>query len=126
MSVINPNEKIVWTTTSVHGNSITLYQDALDHLLLHPEMMGQEGEIKKAVENPSKVVEGWDAKSCGFEYPSATNPNGIRVYVKHQRETFLDGNVDGEVTTAYPVQPKKYPKAHKGSEIPLKKGGGQK
>lgn len=71
-------------------------------------MAGQENLIKEAVEKPTVVREGAFADSCAFDRPWSTNPEGIRVFVRHDREIFLDGGIDGHVTTAFPVNSKKY------------------
>ena len=123
MAPLNSNENVVFTVRSFHGNDVSLYQEDLDHLLEHKEMRGQNEAIKEAIKNPSLIREGWDAKSCIFEGPSPTNNEGIRVAVQHTRENFVQGGCEGDVKTAYPVQPKKYTKAHMGAVIPKDKGG---
>ena len=123
MAAINSNEKVVFTVTSYHGNLVTLYQEDLDHILLHKEMAGQEAAIKAALQTPTLVREGWDAKSCIFEYPSSTNPEGIRVAVQHTKETFTQGGTEGDVKTAFAVQSGKFTKAFVGAVMPKGRGG---
>jgi hypothetical protein len=98
------NANTIWTTISVHGNTISLYQEDLLHLLMgHPEMAGKENLIKETVEKPTIVREGRFPDSCAFYRPCSTNPEIIKVLVWHDRETFLGGGVEGHVTTAFPV-----------------------
>lgn len=80
-------------------------------------MAGQENLIKQAVEKPTIVREGRFPDSCAFDRPWSTNPEGIRVLVHHERETFLGGGVDGHVTTAFPINSKQYPKSRVGPII---------
>lgn len=123
MNSISSNDGVIWTTTSFHGNAVTLYQEDLEHILEHKEMVGREADIRRAVESPALVREGWDAKSCAFEAPSATNSEGMRVYVKHSRENFIQGGVVGCVTTAYDIQSGRYTTAHVGAVISKDRGG---
>jgi hypothetical protein len=102
------NTNVIWTTVSVHGNTISLYEEDLTHLLEHPEMTGQELLIKEAVERPTVVREGNWADSCAFDRPWSTNPEGLRVLVRHDSEMFLGGGVEGHVTTAYPINTGRY------------------
>lgn len=123
MASFGTNDKVVWTVTSYHGNTVSLYQEDLDHLLEHPEMVGQENRLKEAIQRPTLVREGWNAQSCVFETPCATNPEGIRVVVEHTRENFVQGGCEGDVKTAYFVQSAKYTRAHVGDVIPKDRGG---
>jgi len=102
------NDKIIWKTTCIHGCTVTLYEeDWVGHVLVrHPEMKGQEETVKRAVEDPHHMREGDYPDSRAFEIPSITNPNGIRAFVRYEREMFIDGGIDGLVTTAYPIDPK--------------------
>jgi hypothetical protein len=102
------NTNVIWTTVSIHGNTISLYEEDFLHLLEHPEMAGQEQAIREAVERPTTVREGRFPDSCTFERPWSTNPEGIRVFVRHDREMFLAGGTDGHVTTAFPINTQKY------------------
>jgi hypothetical protein len=102
------NTNVIWTTISIHGNTISLYEEDFQHLLEHPEMAGQENLIKEAIEKPTVVREGRYPDSCAFDRPWTTNPEGVRVLVRHDRETFLDGGVDGHVTTAFPINTTRY------------------
>lgn len=102
------NTNVIWTTISVHGNTISLYEEDFLHLLEHPEMAGQEDLIKEAVEKPTIVREGRFPDSCAFERPWSTNPEGIRVLVHHNTEMFLGGGAEGHVTTAFPINTKRY------------------
>jgi hypothetical protein len=117
MAGFSSSTNVIWTTVSVHGNTIYLYEDDFRHILEHPEMAGQEELIKRAVESPTVVREGWVPSSCAFERPWSTNPEGVRVYVEHQRETFLYGGTEGHVTTAFPIQTKRFPGARTGPII---------
>jgi hypothetical protein len=108
-SFSSTNEKIRFTTISVHGNTIRLYEEDYQHLIEHPEMVGQEDAIKLALEKPTAVREGRFPDSCAFDRPSNTNPEGVRVLVRHEKEMFLGGGVDGHVTTAFPINSKQYP-----------------
>lgn len=89
---------------------MSLYEvDWLGHILLaHPEMVGKEELVKRAVEDPKHLREGDYADSRAFEIESTTNPEGIRVFVRYVREMFVNGGVDGNVTTAYPINSKQY------------------
>lgn len=71
-------------------------------------MAGQQQLIKEAVERPTVVREGRYPDSCAFDRPWSTNPEGIRVLVQHDRETFLGGGGEGHVTTAYPIDTKRF------------------
>ena len=102
------NTDVRWTVISIHGNPISLLEEDYQHLLKHPEMAGQENLIKEAVERPTVVREGKFPDSCAFERPCSTNPEGIRVLVRHDKEMFLDGGIDGHITTAFPIQTKKF------------------
>jgi hypothetical protein len=108
VSFASTNSTVIWTTTSVHGNEITLYEEAWKHILEHPEMYGQEEIVRKAVEQPIRVREGLYPDCCAFEIQSSTNPEGVRVFVRHDTEIFLSGGVTGSVTTAYPIQTSKF------------------
>lgn len=111
------NSGIIWTTVSIHGNTISLYEEDWIHILEHPEMVGQELLVKEAVEKPLRTREGRFPDSCAFERSWSTNPEGLRVLVQHSTEMFLGGGVDGHVTTAYPIQTSKYKKNRIGSII---------
>lgn len=89
---------------------MSLYEDDWQgHVLVyHPEMAGQEDVVKRAVEDPKHLREGDYPDSRAFEIESATNPEGIRVFVRYEREMFVDGGIPGNVTTAYPINSKKY------------------
>ena len=79
---------IIWTATSVHGNTITLYEVDWEHILEHPEMLGKEDIVRMAVEKPQRTQHGAYPESCAFEIPSSTNPEGLRVLVKHHTELY--------------------------------------
>jgi hypothetical protein len=111
------NTNTIWTTVSIHGNTIRLYEEDFLHVLEHPEMAGQADLIKQTVEKPTVVREGRYPDSCAFERPWSTNPEGIRVLVRHDRETFLGGAADGYVTTAFPIDTKHYPQPRIGPII---------
>jgi hypothetical protein len=102
------NTNTIWTTVSIHGNTIRLYEEDFLHLVEHPEMAGQENLIKEAVEKPTVVREGNYPDSCAFYRPSSTNPGAIKVLVWHDKETFLGGGTEGHVTTAFPVSEQHY------------------
>jgi hypothetical protein len=99
---------LIWTTVSIHGNTIYLYEQDWVHLLEHPEMAGQDRLIKETVERPTVVREGRFPDSCAFDRPWSTNPEGVRVFVRHERETFLSGGCSGYVTTAFPINTRAY------------------
>lgn len=80
-------------------------------------MAGQEMAIKEAVERPVVVREARYADSCTFERPWGTNPEGIRVLVRHDRETFLSGGTEGHVTTAFPIDSKRFARSRVGPII---------
>ena len=111
------NTNTIWTTVSIHGNTISLYEEDFQHILDHPEMAGQEDLLKKAVERPTAVREGRYPDSCTFERPWSTNPEGIRVLVRHDREVFLGGGTTGHVTTAFPIDTGRYPRPRIGPII---------
>jgi len=102
------NSNVIWTTISVHGNTISLYEEDFLHILEHPEMARQENLIKEAIERPTVTREGRYPDSCAFDRPWSTNPEGVRVLVQHDREIFLGGGTGGHVTTAFPINTKKY------------------
>jgi hypothetical protein len=104
------NDKIIWTTTCFHGCTVSLYEeDWYRHVLIrHPEMNGLEQTVKRAVEDPHHMREGDYPDSRAFEVPSVTNPEGIRVFVRYDREMFVEGGVDGTVTTAYPINSRRF------------------
>jgi hypothetical protein len=110
MSPSGFTDKVIWTTTCIHGGTVSLYEDDWQgHVLVyHPEMAGQEDVVKRAVEDPKHLREGDYPDSRAFEIESATNPEGIRVFVRYEREMFVDGGIPGNVTTAYPINSKKY------------------
>jgi hypothetical protein len=108
---------LIWTTTSIHGNTIYLYERDWKHILDHPEMMGREDEVKRAVESPVVVKSGRFTDSCTFERPSTTNPEGIRVFVQHETEMFLSGGVQGWVTTAFDITRKTHPNPRIGNVL---------
>jgi hypothetical protein len=102
------NTNTIWTTVSIHGNTISLYDEDFQHILEHLEMAGQEDVIKEAVKRPTIVREGRYPDSCAFERPWSTNPEGIRVLVRHDTEVFLGGGTAGHVTTAFPIDTTHY------------------
>jgi hypothetical protein len=104
----NTSTNTIWTTVSIHGNTNRLYGEDWLHLLEHPEMAGHENLIKETVEKPTVVRERRHPDSCAFDRPWSTNPEGIRVLVQHDKETFLGGGVDGHVTAAFPINTKRY------------------
>lgn len=111
------NTKVIWTTVSIHGNHISLYEEDFKHILEHPEMAGQENLIREAVQWPTVVREGRFPDSCAFDRPWSTNPEGIRVLVRHDSEVFLGGGVEGHVTTAFPIDTKKFARTRIGPII---------
>jgi hypothetical protein len=111
------NSNVIWTTVSVHGNTISLYEEDFKHLQEHPEMVGQADLIKETVEKPTVVREGRYPDSCTFERPWATNPEGVRVLVRHDRQMFLGGGVEGHVTTAFPIDTRRYSRSRVGPII---------
>lgn len=118
MGTDGTNSGIIWRTTSVHGNTIYLYEEDWNHALEgHPEMVGQEEVVRRAVERPVRVREAAYASACTFERPISTNPEGIRVLVDHEREMFLSGGVEGHVTTAFPINTRRFNRTRVGPII---------
>lgn len=112
------NNKIIWQTISVHGNTVYLYEEDWNHAVEgHPEMAGQEELVKSTIEKPLRTREGRFPDSCAFDGPMSTNPEGVRVLVRHDREVFLQGGTDGHVTTAFPINTKRYARTRVGSII---------
>ena len=100
---------VIWTTISVHGNTICLYEADWAHAISrHPEMQGREETIRRAVEKPRAVRQGLYPDSCAFEISSSTNAEGVRVLVQHDTEMYLAGGVTGWVTTSYPIETRKF------------------
>ena len=101
---------ILWVENDVWGNPVDLSQEDWAHACLHPEMVGQEDAVRETIKKPDHVREGRYHDSAAHTGSiSSTNPEGIRVMVRYERENFLDGKTAGHVTTAIPINTSKYP-----------------
>jgi len=122
--------QVTFSTIGFRGNTVTLYEPQMQHILEHPEMAGLQQYIEAAVVNPDKVCESNKyPDSFGFEYSdpnvvqilgaAGSTATEIRVWV-HSPDPgiFVLGGGVGFVSTAHPID---YPLNPKVGRVIFKK-----
>lgn len=89
----------------VHCTSAQWHGHIIDPLEGHPEMVGREAEVKKAIEDP-EFIKPSTTTGLALAYESVTSADTIRVIVYYDNPaTIQAGGTTGKVATAYPDDP---------------------
>jgi hypothetical protein len=118
--------KTIWTTQCILANKISLYEEDLGHIVDgHPEMVGREALVKRAVEASIYIQEAGSPSTAACVLPpDQENAEGVRVIVGFNSEMWTTGNQIGVVRTGYPIDTKMYPNPDLGRIVwPKPKGG---
>lgn len=91
---------IIFETTDPMQNVIYLTTDRFEHITYgHPEMHGEENNIKLAVEDPDNVYKDKDFDTT-FCYFKQHNSVILRTYGTNIK-VVVDRNLQGQIKTAY-------------------------
>jgi hypothetical protein len=97
---MSEKHKIIFETTDPMQNVIYLTSDRFEHITDgHPEMFGEENNIKLAVEDPDSVYKDKDFDTT-FCYFKQHNSVILRTYGTNIK-VVVDRNLQGQIKTAY-------------------------
>jgi hypothetical protein len=89
----------------VHCTSDQWHGHIIDPLDGHPEMVGREADVKRAIENP-EFIKPSTTTGLALAYEGVTSADTIRVIVYYENPAIIHaGATAGKVVTAYPDDP---------------------